>query len=47
MGAIPAGAWYRDGCGQGDPSVGTAAAMQPNTDTIWMRAGRNLNSPAG
>lgn len=41
MGEILADAWYRDGSGQGNPSIG----IQPNTNTIWMEARRNLNSP--
>lgn len=45
MGEIPADAWYRDGSGQGNPPIGTGATIQPNTDTIWMEARRNLNSP--
>ena len=35
---IPSDAWHTDGSSRGQPTMWTAVAIQPQTDTVWQRS---------
>ena len=41
---IPSTAWYADGSSRGQPTIWTALAIQPETDTIWFDNGVGQSS---